>query len=740
MKSRRFAHLTPWLLPLAGLCLCLLLGWWQSSAAKQRIVDYALAHARGDAQGMLVWLYDNPFQTGKPRVLLRPAPRLHKPRSETPQRDYPFSWRWLALLEAPRSGQYVLGGYSNLAMRLRLDGRPLVESWVGDPSRLEQGLVKLSAGPHLLDLSDVQDNDSLDLVLYWIPPGGERAEVIPGQFLKPLDATTSAADLWRLYFSLQRWQGLLWLLPGLWLLLWWLFLRDWRRTLALAREHWLLLLVLALAALLKLMWASRVPGVSGESAFFIWRAELILEGARPFQGMTSRTGPLFDYLLALPVLIWGATPLVLKVAAVLPDTLALIFCYRALQREAGRPSALLGCLLMGVSPLLVMTIRNPGEFSTLGPLLFFLGLDLLSLARQHPPLSLLAGLAWGLGIFNHSAFTIFPVTLGLAGLLVSRLSLLAAPQFWGLGLGMLLAMAPRMLNRLLVPPQEVMSFFDPGRLRQLGGFLKMFWRSLDGEVVYKLFTGQHLMPTYGILPLALAAGVLLLLWGWWRRRDGLSWLEQVLALALAAYLLLTPLGAPTANPRYFTYATILAMLLLGRAWARAYEWTPRRRRPLVWAGLACYVALSLASLGVNYFHAHLSGGGRPLVWNDPLLDHVSDAWMDHGPLVRELARRGYPVVATGDYWHHTLHLALNLYQDKPPAFWAVDIASRSDTERAAVFYNSPEGRERLNYFVTGNKGEVYRQASLGPDLDRKYILLEKVSPPVTYPRDVEELP
>lgn len=738
--NRHFTRLKPWLLPLCGLVLCLLIGLWQTQAASRRVLDYGLAHARQEARGMLVWLYDNPFQTGPPRPLLRPAPRLHKDRSEVPQRDNPFSWRWLALLEAPKDGQYVIGAYSNLALRLRLDGRPLVESWVADPSRPEQVLVELAAGPHLLDLSDVQDNDSLDLVLYWIPPGAQRMEVIPTQYLRPLDDTTSAGELWELYFNLQRWHYLWWLLPCAWLLLWWLFLRDWRGTLRLAREHWPLLLLLALAALLKLIWAERVPGVSGESAFFIWRAELIEQGARPFHGMNARTGPFFDYLLTLPVAVFGATPLVLKVVAVLPDTLALIFCYRLLCREAGRASALLGCLMLAVSPLLVMIIRNPGEFSTLGPLLFFMGLDVLSLSRQNPPLSLWAGLLWGLGIFNHSVFAVFPATLGLAGLAVCRLRLLRTPQFWGLGLGMLLAMLPRLISRLVLPDQEVLSFFDPGRLSQLGGFLVMFWRALDGEVIYKLYTGQHLMPTYGILPAVLVAATLFLIWGWRRRPDDRTWLEMVLVLALPVYLVMTPLGAPTANPRYFTYATILAMLLLGLAWARGLQWSPRRWRPLIWCGLAAYVALSLTSLGVNYFHAHLSTGGRPLAWDDPLLDHVSDAWMDHGPLVKELARRGYPVVATGDYWHHTLHLALNLYQNKPPAFWAVDIASRSNTERAAVFYNSPEGRERLRVFLDGNHDEKYRPVSLGPELDQKYLLVEKLWPLVTYPRDVEEMP
>lgn len=729
-----------WLVLLAGLALCLSLGLWQARAAGQRVLDYGLAHARGEAQGFLVWLYDNPFQTGAPQVSTRPAPRLHRARTQEAQRPYPFSWRWLALLEAPADGAYVLGVYSNLAARLRLDGRPLIESWVADPVRREQVLVELRAGPHLLDLSDVQDDDSLDLVLYWIPPGGERAEAIPSQYLKPLDQDTSAAELWSLYFSLGRWRALAWLLPLCWLALWWLALKDWRRSLDLAREHWAFLAIVGLAGFLWLAWADRVPGVSGESAFFIWRAEMILEGARPILGMNARTGPLFDYLLALPVLVFGATPWVLNVVGIAPDLLALVFCYRVFSREAGRTSALLACLMLAVCPALVMFIRNPVEFTALGPLLFFWGLDLLSLSRRRPPLSVLAGALWGLGLYNHSVFMIFPVTLGLGGLVVSRLRLVVQPQAWGLGLGMLLIMLPRYVSRLILPDQEVLSFFDPGRLAQLGGFLKIFWRTLDGEVVYKLFTGQHLLPTYGILPAVLLAAVLFLLWGWLRRRDGQSWVEAVLGLAIPVYLVMTPVGAPTANPRYFTFACLLSMLLLGRAWARGLEWTPRRWRPLVRLAPAAYVALCLASLGVNYFHSFLSTGGRPLVWNDPLLDHVSDAWMDHEPLVRELTRRGYPVVATGDFWHHTLHLALNLYQGRPPAFWAVDIASRSNTERAAVFYNSPEGRERLDLFIRANQDEKYRPVSLGPELDHKYLLIEKVWPPVPYPPDLEAAP
>ena len=143
---------------------------------------------------------------------------------------------------------------------------------------------------------------------------------------------------------------------------------------------------------------------------------------------------------------------------------------------------------------------------------------------------------------------------------------------------------------------------------------------------------------------------------------------------------------------------------------------------------------------MNYFYAHLSTGGRTLSWDDSLLDHTPDAWMDHSRLAAELARRGYPVVATADLWHHTLDLTLNLYQGEPRTFMAVPFDSRSGTQRAAVFYNSPEGKHKMHQFLEGNPQKKFRRVSLGPELDSKYILFERVGPPVTHPTILEARP
>ncbi len=740
-------HILSGLLLLGGVLLLLGLGLLRQQLCRQAVRDYGLAHQVAGQQGMLRWLYNNPFLVGEPRVSIRPAPRLH--RDHTPrrrQRPYPFSWRWLALLQAPRSGEYVFDLYVAEAVRLYLDGRPLVQRWVGHPDRHIRVMVRLEAGPHLLDLQNVQRRRRLDLTLMWAPPGADRLRVIPGDYLRPLDRSVTVAALTRLYRSLERWWALTWLLPLMWLAFWWLVLRDPARARRVLWEHRWFLLVLGVAAVLRLLWAEVVHGVSGEEAYFGYRAQLILEGSFPFNGMTERTGPLFDYLLALPWAVFGPSAWLLRVMGVLPNLLALVFCYRVVDREAGRSAALAVSLLYAVLPALVIFARMPGDNTSLGPLMFFWGLDLVSLSRGRPPLAVLAGILWGLASFNHSIFVILPFTLGLSALVVTRLRVLRHLQVWGMGLGFCLGFLPRVATRILHQPRDAMSFWDLGRMEHLGFFLKMFASSLDGQLAYLTFVGRRLWDNPWITPVVLVLAGLVLAWGIWRRRAADSWLGAWIMLALVLHLLLVPLGAPSANTRYYLYCLIFAVLIMGLAWGRALAWSPRSwRLPLV-AALVLFALFNTVNLGINYLYAHHSTGGSTAAWDTPLLDHTPDAWMNHRELARELARRGLPVVATADYWHHTLDLALNLYQGEPLVFSAQPFASRSDTEAAACFYNSREGRTKEREFfqghgrIRGHKGKSYVRLYLGQYLDGKYRCYRRVSPPVTYPDDWEEKP
>jgi hypothetical protein len=733
--------LRPWLAVGAGMILWACLALWLAGQAQEGARGFAGAHLRPGARGMLVWVFDNPFMTGARQTHVAPVPRLHKTETDAKQRSYPFSWRWLGALEISRPGEYLLEVYAAEAVRLYIDGRPLIQRWVAATPRPLIALVDLKPGTHLLDLQNVQGTKRLDLSLAWTPPGAPNSETIPENALRPLDQSVRPESLYQLYREVQRWRALAWLLPLAWLLACVFVLRtkvrhwgEW------SRRHGWFLGILALAALMRLLWADHIHGLSGESAHFMWRAGLILEGAWPFAGMNTRVGPLFDYLLAPLSAVFGPSAWLLRSVGAILNLLALIFCYRVCLREAGRPFALVVSLILALSPALVIFARMAGDNTSMGPLFFFLGLDLISLSRTRPPLAVWGGILWGLATFNHGLFALLPFSLGLSAVIWSRFRLLTEPRLWGFGLGLLLGYLPRLLSLLQGWVTDDISFTDPARLGELGGFLALFARTLEGEVVYKTFSGQYLWHTHWVIAAAFIMGGIVLLWGLLRARDHTSWIEGWLLTALVIQMVLIPLNAPSANPRYFLYPVFFAGLLLARAYARGYDWGGLRTRRWLPGALILFAALNLTSVGVNYFYAHRTTGGLPLTWDTPLLDHTSDAWMDHRALAQELIRRGYPVVATADFWHHTLHLALNLIQEKPLTFTAVPFSSRSDTERAAVFYNSPEGESRLRDFLRGNPGKKFQRVSLGSGLDRKYILLERTSPPVTHPSDLEFRP
>ena len=482
--------------------------------------------------------------TGEIKHYLEPAPIFHQNHNPIPQRPHPFSWRWLAAVEAPDTGDYVFEIFVAEAVRLRVDGRRVIERWEAAAApRILRVMVHLAAGTHLLELENVQRRNRLALTLSWIKPRAAYEEVIPASALRPLGESVTAGDLHRLNRAVDQWRALIWILPGAWFLLWLFFLRRPEASLqGLARHRWFLL-TLVLAGLTRLAWADVVPGISGESAFFSWRAQLICEGAWPFEGMTTRTGPLFDYILAVPVAVFGAGPWLHRIMGGLMNLLALVFCYRVVCREIDRRTGILAALIMAVTPVVVAFARMPGDNTGLGPLMFFLGLDLLSLSRTRPPLAVWGGVIWGLATFNHSIFAILPFILGLSALAVSRLRILANLRTYGFGLGFLIGFAPRIWDRLANGPGDAMSFTDPARMMDLPAYLAMFGRVLDGEVLYQYFTGYHLWNTWWAAPVVYMAGLVFLAWAARRKRDAKWWVEAWLGLGLVLHLILVPLGA-----------------------------------------------------------------------------------------------------------------------------------------------------------------------------------------------------
>lgn len=727
-----------WLVLLAGLAGSYWLGHFMTGQAQEDARVFAQQHAQDGQQGWLRLVYDNPFLTGEPKASVKPSPSYYTDWTpDKKQRPYAFSWRWLAMLKAPNAGEYVFDVLAPEGVRLLVDGKVLIDRWVGKSPRNELAMVRLAAGDHLIDLQNVQRPMRLNLTLAWIPPSAAERELIPAASLRPLDPSVTPQQLTTLHRKVQCWTFLAWILPGLWWLLWLLVLRAPGRAWQTVVTHRWFMAILGLAGAARFLWAGSVHGLCGESAHFALRAGLILEGALPFNGMNTRVGPLWDYMLTLPYAIFGPSWDMLRMAGAVMNLLALVFCYRVALREAGKATALACTLALAVLPGLVMYGREPVETTSLGLFFLFLSLELISLSRVRPWLSIAAGIIWGLAVFNHPIFVMVPFTLVISGLVVSRLRVIAWPQLWGLGIGLMLGLLPRIYDRLVHAPKDVMSFTNPDRLAHFWDFQWILGRALDGEVIYRGYVGRLLWDTWWVIPIVFAVGMLLLIGGMIWHRDKAWWIEAWLTLALAIHLVMVPLGAPTAQPRYFIFCLVYAALLLGRSFARAYQWSSGRLRQAVLAGGLGVAVFCAASLGVNYFYSHLASGGQPYQWKNPLLDFTSDAWMNHGELAQELIQRGYPVVATGDFWHHSLHLSLNLWQGEPLQFQGVPLRNASGTERAAVFYNSPEGAERMNRFLRAHEHHTYQRAQLPPHLAHKYILLERTGPPVSYPSDLD---
>lgn len=734
----KLAKFLSWLLLLAGLAGFYWFGHYMTGQAQEEARAFARQHAQDGQQGWLRWVYDNPFLTGKPETSLKPTPNYYTDWTpKTKQRDYAFSWRWLAMLKAPVAGEYIFEVLAPEGVRLLIDGKVVIDRWVGRAPRQELAMVRLAAGDHLIDVQNVQRPWRLNLTFSWIPPGAAERELIPLSNLRPLDSSITPERLTSLHRQVQRWTFLTWILPGLWWLLWLLVLRApgrvWR---ALAAHRWFLA-ILGLAGAARMLWAGSVHGICGESAHFAIRAGMILEGALPFNGMNTRVGPIWDYMLTLPYAVFGPSWEMLRLSGALMNLLALVFCYRVALREAGKATALACTLALAVLPGLVMYAREPVETTSLGLFFLFLSLDLVSLSRARPWLSIAAGIIWGLAAFNHPIFVMVPFTLVISGVVVSRLRVIAWPQLWGLGVGLVIGLLPRLYDRVVNAPMDAMSHTNPERLAHFWGFQWIFGRALDGEVIYLGYVGRLLWDTWWVVPIVFMCGLVFLLWGMVWRRDKTWWIEAWLALALAIHLAMVPLGAPTAQPRYFLYCLVYAALLLGRSLARAYQWSGGRLRQAALTGGLALALFCGASLGVNYFYSFLTSGGQPYQWKTPLLDFTSDAWMNHGELAQELIKRGYPVVATGDFWHHSLHLSLNLWQGEPLTFQGVPLRNASDTERAAVFYNSPEGEERMRRFLKAHEHHTYQRAQLPRHLAHKYLLLERTGPQVCYPPDLD---
>ena len=94
-----------------------------------------------------------------------------------------YTVRWTGTLQAPVSGTYGMGFFTQGKVDLRIDGQPVLHS---DGPRDEpiEGRVNLEPGPHAVEVVYALSNGSGALEWTWTPPGGQRS-IVPRSALSP---------------------------------------------------------------------------------------------------------------------------------------------------------------------------------------------------------------------------------------------------------------------------------------------------------------------------------------------------------------------------------------------------------------------------------------------------------------------------------------------------------------------------------------------------------------------------
>lgn len=100
-----------------------------------------------------------------------------------------FSARWTGELVPPATGEYQLHTTSNDGVRLRLDGKVLIEDWTDHGEKEDTARVFLEAGrAYALDLQYFYNGGQGVMRFGWTPPGGVKAP-IPASAFRGLDGS-----------------------------------------------------------------------------------------------------------------------------------------------------------------------------------------------------------------------------------------------------------------------------------------------------------------------------------------------------------------------------------------------------------------------------------------------------------------------------------------------------------------------------------------------------------------------
>lgn len=447
-------------------------------------------------------------------------------------------------------------------------------------------------------------------------------------------------------------------------------------------EVWIAALALALTA----AFVNTLPGLNGDEAWVLLRVREIAGGDRPTGGMSSYTGVLHAYLLWPLCRLFGYRVVVLRLFSATCNVAALMFLMRTIRRLYGGQQAIIAGLLVATAPAFVCFARFGVEITALTFLFAALGSWLVVRALASPgrqaPLAVAAGLAFGLGAYNHVLAVTMPFAIGVGCLVVYRGAFVRHPVTRWATLGVALGLVPRALQALAGVPGVERGFLVAGlrsSWRDLPAVPRVLAGVLDGDLVYQRFVGGRVVP---VLPYLVAALVVL---AFLRLRPGTPRVaprERALLVALGVLLLATVAITPRLSLRYFLLPALGGIVLLARL---------QRGRVV-----ALVAAANLTYLGVDYFFAFARSGGALSHFSlGSRLVETSDHFVRTDRLWRELRARGVEAVLGDNFIVWPLEVEaraegapVELYLGPPVAALPAD-ARHLKKRTAVVFYAGP---------------------------------------------------
>ncbi len=331
-----------------------------------------------------------------------------------------------------------------------------------------------------------------------------------------------------------------------------------------------------------------VPGMSMDEAWFIVSARGEWPRVNPLSGMTSYTGP-FPVLL-LQLFGKGAGVVVLRGASALAHTLLLLVLAAMLRKlYAARTLAGWALPLIATCPAWLVQIRTGIEVTMFTAPLAVLGLYLLGRGQRWS--SFAGGLAWGLLIYNHllGLWAVLAITAARLVVYGPPRSLARSPALLGFALGL----APRLLGVILYDNAQITgmaaTISPAAAFADLLSLPEALWEMLIGRAVYLRYVGriaQNIRPYWSL--------ALLMFIPWLRCWRAVPRHASFTLLAVALFCVLTTLGAPHIEVRYFVLAAVgfpVGLVMLG---AGAIEQDAR------WA-LPIRAAATLLVLGNVYY-------------------------------------------------------------------------------------------------------------------------------------------